>query len=77
MKVRIESTSRWDALALTQQLGRYRWYLVEPDAAHWNVYVDLGDASAEIPEDLRSRISVWAEQRGLGGATIHSDELRL
>ena len=33
MKIRIESTSRWDALALTRSLGRYRWYLVEPEAA--------------------------------------------
>jgi hypothetical protein len=27
----IETTSRWDALALAGRLARYPWYLVEPD----------------------------------------------
>jgi hypothetical protein len=77
MKVRIESDSRWDALALARTLGRYRWYLVQTDPRHWNVYVELGAESHELPEDLRSRIDAWAEQRGLPGAAIPAVEARL
>jgi hypothetical protein len=77
MKIRIESASRWDALALTRRLGRYRWYLVEPDEKHWDVYVELDQASADASDDLRKRISAWIDERGLSSATVHADEIRL
>jgi hypothetical protein len=74
LKIRIESASRWDALALTRSLGRYRWYLVEPDEKHWDVYVELDDAPPELPEDLRDRIDRWVDERRLDAVTIHAGE---
>lgn len=35
--LRIESHSRWDALALTRNLARYHWFLVGPDHQHWDI----------------------------------------
>ncbi len=74
MKIRIESASRWDALALTRRLGRYRWYLVEPDEKHWDVYVELDDEQPELLDDLRDRIDRWLAERRLDVVTIHAGE---
>ena len=32
--IRIESMSHWDALALTQRLVRYHWFLVDRGHGH-------------------------------------------
>ena len=74
MKVRIESTSRWDALALTRSLVRYRWYLVEPDDARWDVYVELEEPVHELPDDLRRRIDGWLDERRLECVAVHAGE---
>jgi hypothetical protein len=69
---RIETASRWDAIALTQRLQGYHWYLIEPDAHHWDVHVAL-DEPAELPDDLRRRITEWLCERKLEAATVETD----
>jgi hypothetical protein len=71
VKVRIESTSRWDALALTRSLVRYRWYLVEPDGRHFDVCVPVEQASEELPEELRRTVETWLDERHLERTIIH------
>jgi hypothetical protein len=73
MIVRVESTSRWDALALARKLPRYRWYLVEPDPEHWHVCVPLSEAAADLPDDLRKKLGQWLRERHLDAATIHAE----
>ena len=69
--LRVETSSRWDALALAQDLSRYHWYLLEPDAEHWDVCIPIGEEGSELPNDLRRRIQSWLRERNLGAATIH------
>ena len=66
---RIETTNRWDAMALARSLTGYRWYLIEPDARHWDVCVPV-DEPAELPEDLCRRIEAWLCERHLHEATV-------
>jgi hypothetical protein len=67
----IEATTRWDALALTRRLGRYRWFLVEPDAEHWDVHVAVGAADDPVPVELAECVRDWLDERGLDEATLH------
>jgi hypothetical protein len=69
---RIESTNRWDALALTGKLARYRWYLIEPDACHWDVCVPVEQPGDEPPDELRRTIEVWLQERRLEKTIIHA-----
>jgi hypothetical protein len=72
--LRIESESRWDALALTRRLDRYHWFLVEPDPSHWDVYVPLGDEPRrELPRDLHDRIVDWLNERELDEVAVHTE----
>lgn len=71
--MRIESTSRWDALALAARLARYRWYIVEPDDRHWDVYVTLAPGAA-LPEDLPETIRSWRHERKPAAATVYVDD---
>jgi hypothetical protein len=71
--LRIESGTRWDALALTRKLGRFHWFLVEPDFEHWDVYISLDDEpSNDLPNDLREPLLEWLDERQLEWTTIHS-----
>jgi hypothetical protein len=70
--IRIESPSRWDALALTRRLDRYHWYLVAPVETRWDVYVEVERPIKELPDDLRRRVADWLVERRLNGATIHA-----
>lgn len=70
---RVESTSRWDALALAHKLARYRWYLIEPDARHWDVCVPVEQPSHELPEELRRTIKTWLREGRLEKTIIHTD----
>jgi hypothetical protein len=71
--IRIESPSRWDALALTRRLDRYHWYLVAPAETRWDVYVEVERPLKKLPDDLRRQIDDWLVERRLNGATIHAD----
>ena len=71
--LRIESETRWDALALTGKLARYHWFLVEPDSTHWDVYVPLdAEPTDDLPGDLLHRIAEWLDERDIETATIHT-----
>ena len=73
LTLRIESETRWDALALAHKLAHYRWFLVEPDSEHWDVYVPLdADPTDDLPGDLLQRIVEWLDERDLEEATIHT-----
>lgn len=72
----IESTNRWDALALTRKLGCYRWFLVEPDAQHWDVYVTVEDPG-DLPSELAQRVLEWLHERDLDNATVHLADTEL
>jgi hypothetical protein len=67
---RIESHSRWDALALARDLRGYRWYLIEPDAQRWDVCIPVEQQSEELPDDLRRTVEHWLQERALEGATV-------
>ena len=72
---RVESTSRSDALALASELARhhyYRWYLIEPDARHWDVYIPVEQPSRKLPEELRQTIRTWLRERHLKETVIHT-----
>jgi anti-sigma B factor antagonist len=69
---RIESTSRWDALALAQRLARYNWFLVEPDQRHWDVCVPVEQGSSRLPDDLRRTIEGWLRERRLERTIVHT-----
>jgi hypothetical protein len=75
--LRIESNSRWDALALTRKLARYHWFLVEPDAEHWDVYVAIDDSADSVPTELRDHVVEWLEERELESARLHLDSADL
>jgi hypothetical protein len=71
--VRIESGSRWDALALARKLGRYHWFLVEPDLGHWDLYVSLADKpSDDLPSKPRAPLLEWLNERRLERVTIYA-----
>lgn len=76
MMVRIESGSRWDALALTRKLARYHWFLVEPDLEHWDIYVALDDGEGcdRLPDGLRQPLLDWLDERQLERTTVHARE---
>jgi hypothetical protein len=70
--LRIESDSRWDALALTRKLARYHWFMVEPDLEHWDICVALSDdVRDDVPRDIRKSVLDWLNERHLERATIH------
>jgi hypothetical protein len=69
---RIETESRWDAIALTASLRGYHWYLIEPDATHWDVHVAI-DEPVRLPDDLRRKIEAWLRERKLEAATVEAD----
>jgi hypothetical protein len=72
--LRIESESRWDALALTRRLDRYHWFLVAPDPSHWDVYVPLGDEPRpQLPGDLQERIVDWLNEREIDEVAVHTE----
>lgn len=68
--LRLETNSRWDALALARDLSRYHWYLIEPDAEHWDVYIRVDGQPSELPDDLLKRLQSWLKERNLPEATI-------
>jgi hypothetical protein len=66
--VQIETTNRWDALALARRLPR--WYMLEPDSLHWDVCVPLDEPAAELPDELRHLIEAWLRERDLATASV-------
>ena len=68
----IETSNRWDALALAKRLQGYRWYLIEPDARHWDVHVPIDEPDG-LPDDLRRTIEAWLRERKLEAATVRVD----
>jgi hypothetical protein len=55
-------------------LRGYHWYLIEPDARHWDVHVAI-DEPVELPYDLRWRIEAWLRERKLEAVTVETDGL--
>ena len=72
--LQIETSSRWDALALVNKLPRHRWYLVEPTAERWDVCLPVDDPAGALPADVRAAIELWLRERHLNAATIHAGE---
>jgi hypothetical protein len=72
--IRIESASRWDALALAQRLERYHWFLVDRGHGHWDVYVSAVHVRPDLPRDLRSRLDAWVNERRIEEAIVHSED---
>lgn len=70
----IETTSRWDALALAEKLPRYHWHLVQPDRAHWDVCIPIDEPATSLPEDLRRAVEAWMRERRLDATTIHAGD---
>jgi hypothetical protein len=76
--LRVESASRWDALALTRKLARYHWFLVEPDLQHWDVYISVDEGCGDdLSEELREPLLEWLDERQLDATTIHTSEAEI
>lgn len=62
--ITIEAASRWDAVDLARRLPACRWYLVERDRRHWELYVAPERGGARR---LESRVldaaERWAAER--------------
>jgi hypothetical protein len=63
--IRIEASTRWDALDLARRLEAHHTYLVQLADERWHVCVRAPDEDAEILEDVREAAASWASQRGL------------
>jgi hypothetical protein len=74
LTLEIETTSRWDALALAGKLPRYHWYLVQPDQVHWDVCVQMNELVTSLPSDLRYAVEAWMRERHLEATTIHAGD---
>ena len=59
--VRIEAPNRWDALDLTRDLPRWRWYLVNRDSDRWDIVVGCEKARRE--RQLMEAVRAWATRR--------------
>ena len=70
---RVESTSRWAALALAGKLARDRWYLIEPDDRHWDVCIPVEQPNRELSIELRRTIETWLRERRLEQTIIHTE----
>jgi hypothetical protein len=70
--LQIETSSRWDALALVDKLPRHHWYLVEPSADRWDVCLPVDDPARGLPADVRAAIELWLRERRLDAAKIHA-----
>ena len=78
LTLRIESASRWDALALARKLGHWHWFLVQPDLEHWDVYVSLENERCDsLPTELREPLLEWLDERQLEATTIHAREAEI
>jgi uncharacterized protein (UPF0218 family) len=72
--LRIETESRWDALALVEKLPRHRWHLVEPDAHSCDVYVTVAEEATDLPGDLVESIEHWLREREVEKVTVRGEE---
>lgn len=63
--IRIEASTRWDALDLAHRLEAHHTYLVQLADERWHVCVRAGDEGGEILDDVREAAASWASQRGL------------
>jgi hypothetical protein len=71
-RVRVETPSRWDALALARRLPAYRWHLLQADADHWHVCVELAQQRNKLPRELRDAIQRWLGERQLAATVVHT-----
>jgi ElaB/YqjD/DUF883 family membrane-anchored ribosome-binding protein len=74
---RVRVTSRSDAVDLAARLSGYRWYLIVPDAEHWEVVVEFAGAPSELPRELHVRIDEWLRARTLPSARIRLGETEI
>lgn len=66
--LRVEFDSRWEAMALTRALGARRWFMVEPDARHWDVCLPLTGGGRD--DLLRRAVERWLVERDSSAAVI-------
>lgn len=73
--VRIESESRWDALALTQRISAYRWYLIQPQHDRWWICLEFdNEEGISLSADLLERVRGWLHDRQLPAAVVHAND---
>jgi hypothetical protein len=70
--VRVETRSRWDALALAQRLPAYRWHLLQADAERWYVCVELAQQRDKVPRELTDAIQRWLGERQLATTVVQT-----
>jgi hypothetical protein len=63
--IRIEASTRWDALDLAHRLATHHTYLVQLADERWHVCVRAAEAEDEILEHVREAATAWAVERGL------------
>ena len=68
--IRIESRSRWDAVALAHDLGGYHWHLVQTGLNEWHVCLRSDGQTRELSEDLVRRLQRWLDERNLPAARV-------
>ena len=73
-KLRIRTTSRWDALDLGRRLPGLRWYLVAPSEHVWDVVVELPAATKSLPAKVGNAITRWRSERGVAEPALFLDD---
>lgn len=68
--LRVEFDSRWEAMALTRELGGRRWFMFEPDGRHWDVCLPLTGGRRDPV--LRQTVERWLEDRKISAAVIEA-----
>jgi hypothetical protein len=76
--IRIEASSRWDALDLAQRLAMHHTYLVQLGDERWHVCVRSDGGPDEILGGVRDAAALWAAERGLASVLrVGSREIEL
>jgi hypothetical protein len=62
--IRIEASTRWDALDLAHRLATHHTYLIQLADERWHVCVRAGEAEDDLLEHVREQATAWAIERG-------------
>jgi hypothetical protein len=69
--IRIESESRWDALALARSLSGENWHLLQTGPDRWYVCLPGRVNVDGLSDDLLRLLRRWLDQRALPATVVH------
>lgn len=69
-RICIDAGSRWDAVALLEELHGFHRHLVQLDRARFELYLYTEGDDRTLADDLRQRLEDWLDERRLGQTTV-------